>query len=148
MDERIQQLVTPEDCAKFAKNAERLGRPDLILEARRRAVELRAEKHGARSQAEREALQAVYAYEEAQRRLTGRNFQATRTWQMIARRGIIEAVERAVNRSKETEGYRVLAEMKMQDLAFEAVVLRYPDLFSSETVERARARITSWQVPE
>jgi hypothetical protein len=31
--------------------------------------------------------------------------------------------------------------MNMQDFAFEAVVLRYPDLFSQETIERAKARM-------
>jgi hypothetical protein len=31
--------------------------------------------------------------------------------------------------------------MNMQDFAFEAVVLRYPDLFSPETIKRAKARM-------
>jgi plasmid stability protein len=37
--------------------------PDLARAARRRAVQLRAAAHGATTTAEREALEAVYAYE-------------------------------------------------------------------------------------
>ena len=144
-DERIQHLNTPENCEKFAQNAARLGRPDLALEAKRRAVELRAEKPGAKTQAEKEALQAVYAYEAVQSKLKGRKFTANRTWQMIKRRGVIGAVEAAVNRAHETEGYRALAEMNMKDMAFEAIVLRYPELFSSETVDRAIERMAKWE---
>ncbi|MBI2993619.1 MAG: hypothetical protein HYY48_05515 [Gammaproteobacteria bacterium] len=144
MDERVQRLKTPKDCEVFAKNATRLGRPDLALEAQRRSVELRAEKQTATTGAEREALKAVYAYEEVLAKTKGKRIRANRTWQMIRRHGIIPAVERAVNRSTEAAGYRALAEMKMQDLAFESVVLRYPNLFSSETVERAQERISEW----
>ena len=60
---------------------------------------------------------------------------------MIKRHGIIGAVERAVNRKDETTGYATLIEMKMGDFAFEAVVLRHQQLFSPETVERARRRM-------
>jgi hypothetical protein len=74
----------------------------------------------------------------------GRKFRASRTWQMIDRRGIIEAVERAVNRPADPVGYTALAEMGMQDLAFESVVLRYPDAFSHEAVERSAERLRSW----
>lgn len=51
---------------------------------------------------------------------------------MINRHGIIQAVERAVNRKTEPMGYQALVEMGMADLAFEAIVLRHPDLFSEE----------------
>ena len=43
---------------------------------------------------------------------------------MIRKHGIIGAVELIVTKRKETEGYRVLVEMGMEDMAFEAVVLR------------------------
>jgi len=138
---RIAQLKTPESCETFARNAEARGRSDLALAARRRAVELRAASHSAKTQAEKEALRAVYAYEEALAKKSGRRTRASRTWQMIDRHGIISAVERAVNRSTETQGYRALMEMGMKDFAFEAVVLRYPQLFSAETVARAKSRV-------
>ena len=140
MDETVLRLRTPEECEQFIKNVQERY-PALAIEARRKAVELRAAAHGAQTAAEREALQAVYAYEEVLSAKRGRKTKAARTWQMIKRHGIIKAVERAVNRKQETLGYTTLIEMNMQDFAFEAVVLRYPDLFSPETIERAKARM-------
>ena len=96
MDERIKRLDTPKKCEIFAKNATNHGRPDLALEANQRAVELRADEHNAETTAEIEALQAVYAYEELLFKKNGKRHRASRTWQMIQRHGIIEAVERAV----------------------------------------------------
>ena len=60
---------------------------------------------------------------------------------MIKRHGILTAVDRAVNRPKETAGYAALLEMGLEDFAFEAVVVRYPELFSEEAVERSKERI-------
>ncbi len=144
MDDRVAKLKSPEDCEKFAKNAERLGHSDLVDDARKRAVELRAEKHGASSDAEKECLKAIYAYEEVLTRKNGKRTRASRTWQMIGRHGILGAAERAVNRDSETMGYTALMEMGLQAFAFEAVILRYPNLFSSEAVERSQRRIDEW----
>ncbi|MCJ7784847.1 MAG: hypothetical protein MUP41_13020 [Desulfobacterales bacterium] len=64
MDETVRRLTTPEECEQIIKNVQEQY-PALAVEARRRAVELRAAAHGAQTAAEREALRAVYAYEEA-----------------------------------------------------------------------------------
>ena len=140
-DERIARLKTPEDCERFAFNVERLGKLDLALAARRRAVELRALAHNANSVAEREALEAVYAYERVLSQRDGKKKRANRTWQMIERYGLIPTVERVVSRPKEAMGYTALVEMGMEDMAFEAVVLRHPEVFSQEAVERSRVRL-------
>jgi len=145
MDDRVKRLDTPEKCEIFARNAAKRDREDLALEAKQRAVELRAESYGAKSQAEKEALQAVYAYEEVLTKKNGRRTRATRTWQMIKRRGVIESVERAVNRPTETQGYTLLAEMGLQDYAFEAVILRHPEVFSEEAIETSRERLAAWE---
>ena len=99
MDERVKKITTPEKCEIFAKNCIDRGREDLAAEARERAVQLRAEAHGACSDAEREALEAVYAYQEVISAKNGKKTRAGRTWQMIGRHGIIGAVERASTRS-------------------------------------------------
>lgn len=145
MDERVQKLKTPEDCQRFAKNAAERGRPDLAQEARKKAVELRAESYGAKTNAERECIEAVYAYEEILTAKNGKRTKASRTWQMIKKHGILPAVERAVNRTQETAGYIALLEMGLEDFAFEAVVVRYPDLFSTEAVVRCQERIQQWK---
>lgn len=137
--------MTPEECERFAKNALERNRRDLADEARKKAVELRAQAHGAKTQAERECLEAIYAYEEVLTAKNGRRTRASRTWQMLKRHGILGAVERAVNREAETAGYTALLEMGLQDYAFEAVVIRYPELFSPETVQRSKARADEWK---
>jgi len=147
MDERISRLTTPEECEQVALNVEtRL--PELAREARRRAVELRAAAHGATSEAEREALEAVYAYEKVLSVKKGKNVRASRTWQMIKRHGIIIAVERAVNRQQETAGFKALVDMGMQDFAFEAVVCRHPSVFSPEALKHSQDRLKEWQTVE
>ncbi len=145
MDERIKRIKTPEKCEIFARNALDKGRPDLAAEAKRRAVELRAELYGAKSKAENEALQAIYAYEEVLTKKNGKKTKASRTWQMINRHGIIEAVERAVNRRAETQGYTALVEMGLEEFAFEAVILRHPELFSDEAVAKSKERMSEWK---
>ena len=150
MDKRIQRLDTLKKCENFARNAAERGRPDLTKEARQRAVQLRAQEHDAKSAAEKEALQAVYAYEDLLTKKNGRTTRANRTWPMIKRHGIIEAVERAVKRDAVTQGYTMLAEMGLEEFAFEAVVLRHPEVFSKEAAEVSRRRLAEWadEMPE
>ena len=148
MDERVTRLTTSDDCEQFARNVQE-DHPELAREALRRAVQLRADARaktlGLNGTVEREALQAVCAYEEVLSKKNGKRTAASRTWQMIKRRGIIGAIERAVNRQTDASGYLALAEMKMQDITFEAVVLRHPDHFSAEAVERSAERLKDWQ---
>lgn len=145
MDERVKKLKNPEECERFAKNAEARSRPDLVNQARQRAVELRAQAHGASCDAERLCLEAIYAYEEILSTKNGRRTRASRTWQMIRRHGILPAVERAVNRPSEAAGYSALAELGLEEYAFEAVILKYPDLFSKEAVALSRERLNTWK---
>lgn len=138
MDEKVLKMKTPEECESLAKNAEKKY-PEIAKQARRRAVELRAAAYGAKTIAEREALEAVFAVEEV-RSTRNRRAHASRTWQSIKKHGILSTVERVVARGKETEGYASLVAAGMDEFTFEAVVLRHPALFAPETVERARQR--------
>lgn len=104
-------------------------------------------RHSPTTDAEREALEAVYAYEEAMAGASGRRFNASRTWQMIKRHGVIPAVERIVTRPVETAGYRVLVEMGLEDMAFEAVVLRHPGVFSATAVDASKRRLEQLKKP-
>jgi hypothetical protein len=95
VDERVKQLKTPESCERFIANVIKKY-PNLAQEARRRKIELLSLAHGAENAAEREALQAIFAYEEVLTARNGRKTHASRTWQMVKRHGIIGAIERAV----------------------------------------------------
>lgn len=144
MDERVKNLKNPDQCEIFSRNATNLDRPDLADQARLRAVQLRAEDYGADTEAENEALQAVFAYEEVLTKKNGKRTRASRTWQMIKRHGIIHGVEKAVNREAESQSYTTLVEMGLQDCAFEAVILRHPDLFSDDAVKTSEKRLSEW----
>ena len=145
MNERIKSLDTPKKCEIFANNALSAGREDLAKQAKERAIQLKAETYGAETSAEKEAIKAVYAYEEILSANNGKKTRASRTWPMIQKYGIINAVERAVNRKAETKGYTVLLEMGLEAYAFEAVILRYPDQFSESAVEISRQRMSEWE---
>jgi hypothetical protein len=140
VDDIIQKLKTPAECMQLEKNV--ISRnPDLALKARRRVVELRAISHGSTRDVELELLKALYAYEEVLSAKNKKNTRASRTWQMIERNGIIGAAEKAVNRKIEPAGYKVLVNMGLQDLTFEAVIIRFPDEFNDEVVLRAKTRL-------
>jgi hypothetical protein len=141
LDPRVKALKTLKDCENFARNARARGRGDLADQTLIRSIQIRAEAIGATTDMERDAIEAVFAYEEALSKKNGRRTRASRTWQMIKKHGVVGAVERIVRRVDETEGYRVLSEMGLSEFAWEAVVLRYPGLFSDEAIERSRARI-------
>ncbi|HLF11299.1 MAG TPA: hypothetical protein VJA26_08790 [Gammaproteobacteria bacterium] len=144
MDHLVERLRTPEECESFAKNAAARKRPDLALEARRRAVEMKASQHNAETPLETEALAAVYAYEALLTQQKGKKTKASRTWALIRRYGIIQAVEREMSRPTEAGDYETLLEMGMADLAFEALVVRHPGSFSAEALGTSTARLAEW----
>ncbi|MDP6106921.1 MAG: hypothetical protein QGI33_00595 [Candidatus Brocadiia bacterium] len=63
---------------------------------------------------------------------------------MIEKHGITGAMERIVSRPSDAAGYEMLLEMGMQDISFEAIVVRYPDGFSLEAVKRSAERLQEW----
>lgn len=141
MDPRISKLKSVGDCESFAANARERGAPDLADQARKRAVQIRADAHGASSDVERECLLAVYAYEEVLSSQKGKRQPATRTWQMIKRHGIMQAVERVVTKREVSSGFTALAGMGLMEFAFEAVILRHPESFSTEACAMSKQRL-------
>ncbi|HCH4305835.1 TPA: hypothetical protein NKZ49_003265 [Vibrio parahaemolyticus] len=145
MDPRVLKLQSVESCEKFKANAIRLGEHELAKQATLRAVAIRAKDYRCETEAEKLAIEAVYAYEEVLTQRNGKRTRASRTWQMIERRGVIGAVERAVNREGVSLGYTALVEMGLEEFAFEAVILRFPELFSNEAVQKSQERMSIWQ---
>jgi hypothetical protein len=60
---------------------------------------------------------------------------------MVKRYGIVGAAEKAVNRNADAMGYKLLVEMGLQDLTFEAVIVRFPEAFSQQIVKLAKSRL-------
>lgn len=143
MDPRVVRLKTTQECEAFAKNATDRGSPHLASEARERAIQIRAANHGAETVVERECLEAIYAYEEILSAENGKRTRASRTWPLIKRIGIIPAVERIVTKREVSVAFTALSEMGLLHYAFEAVVVRHPDSFSTEALRLSRERTAS-----
>ena len=141
MDYRVERLRTPAECEIFVKNAIAGNRQDLALEARRKAVDMQAATHEARSPVEAEAFAAVYAYEALLTRKNGKKTRATKTWAVVKSHGIIEAIQRAVSRTPDTTSLGALRELGLDDLAFEALVVRHEASFNEATVQISKARL-------
>jgi hypothetical protein len=144
LDPRVLRLQTPDDCETFAANALARNLPDLALQARQRAVELRAASEGPNSDAERECLQAVFAYEETLYIKHGKRVKAAHTWKAFKSKGILKAVDNLVSLDRPTVGYEALQKAGLQEFAFEAVVLKYPKLFSKQAIEQSARRLAEW----
>lgn len=141
MDERIARLTNPKDARTFAKNARERGFLDLETQALEHARTLQGRDAGYTTPAELAIASALYAYEEEQTRLKGRTFRANRTRQMLTNRGALGAAERMVLTRQPSKGFEVLEEAGLQDLSFEAIIVRYPDEFSEQAVQAAQARL-------
>ena len=114
------------------------GRPK---PGKRETVQAKAAAHNPATDVEREAFEAVYAYQEARSTQAGRPFRASRTWPMIERLGILAAVERLVSKADDSDCYPTLVGMGMEDMAFESVVVRHRDAFSEKAVTASEARL-------
>ena len=146
MDEKVLKCKTYAECMSFAKNAEDRGHPELAQQAREYSLELRAMTHSPQSAVELEGYKALYAYEDGLTKKNGRTTPAGRTRELIKEYGLIGAIDRAVNRPDDPEGFTLLKEMKLEAYAFEQIVVRYPDQFSRETVKHAKDRLTRFHV--
>jgi hypothetical protein len=149
-DDKIMKLVghlkTPEDCEQVALNVE-AKQPAFAIAARRKAIEIKASTHKATTEAEEHSFQAVYAYERVMTLARGRKTRAIREWKMVTKLGIIPAVESIVKNPTASAGYEALVKMGMQDMSFEAVVLRHPDVFSVEAVAQSRQSLDALTAP-
>jgi hypothetical protein len=141
MDYRVERLRTPAECEIFAVNAAARNHPDLVLEAQRKAIYLKASTHETESPVAADGFAAVYAYEALLTRRNGKKTRATATWQVVKRHGIIEAVQRAVSRPPGEAGQVTLRDLGLADLAFEAVVVRHQASFSEAAITVSKARL-------
>jgi uncharacterized protein YecA (UPF0149 family) len=142
----VGHLKTPEDCEQVALNVE-AKQPAFAIAARRKAIEIKASTHKATTEAEEHSFQAVYAYERVMTLERGRKTRATRQWQMVTKLGIIPAMESIVKTPTASTGYEALVKMGMQDMSFEAVVLRHPDVFSVEAVAQSKQSLDALMAP-
>jgi len=141
MDPRVERLKTPLECEAFIQNARARGFEDLAKDARRRAVQLRADARGPKSPLERQCIEAICAYEEALSARNGRRVSASKTWQDVKKLGPFTAVDKAVSRADDESIHALLVELGLAQYAFENIVVAHPDEFGFEAVQQSRARV-------
>lgn len=144
MDERINRLKTANECDIFERNVRERGFPELAARARRRAVEFRVATHEAQSEVERDALAAMYAYEQTLNRTGAAKRGASYPWRLVKHRGVIKAIQALVASDADEQYHESLQEMGMRDLAFEAIVIKHAEAFEPVTVELCAARLADW----
>jgi hypothetical protein len=143
MDHRVERLRTPAECAIFARNAVAKQRPDLALEANRKAVNLNVATHEGTSSLEAEGLATVYAHEALLAHRNGKKVRASGTWKDIKSHGIVAAITKVVNRPAQTDNRVELRELGLEDLTFEAFVLRHEASFPPAAVQAAKERLAA-----
>ena len=121
MHELVLRIKKPELCYVFADNASKRGHDDPAIQAFRRAVDLRADEHADVTEAERQALKAIYAYEEAMSYGQRRRKRATGTWQLVNKHGILPTLARRAGSKAAEEAQETLKLLKMEDYSFDAI---------------------------
>ncbi len=91
---------------------------------------------GELSPAEEKIVQAVATYVGLQKRDS--KPPANRTFPMLARRGLIEAAEVSVSKSRPTQGFDALEDADLSELSFERIIVDHPEEFSPRALWYAR----------
>lgn len=140
----IENLKSEKECESFSKNLLKNNRPDLVPLINRKSIELLVQKYpgyASLREVEIAALKATYSYEKILSLKNGKKTPATYTWRAITNHGIIGGIDRIVSKGKQTLGFTYLSKLGLKDYSFEAIVLKYPDVFSNIAVEKAQINI-------
>ncbi|MFK4072360.1 HNH endonuclease [Ectopseudomonas khazarica] len=112
-----------------------------LSELKAQAASIAQQEFNESSLAATEAVLAVLAYEETLYAKHRHRQKAAYTWRMMREHGLINAVERVVQRDAETAGYQALKGMGLGDFAFESVVVRHREVFSEAAVMQSFRRL-------
>lgn len=136
--ERIAKCSDLKELRRVADNAEVLGNDEVREAALRKLYEISPDAEP--GTLEHDVWQSIFALEGALTEERGKTTLLSRTRQKIKRDGELQTVADLV-RKPPSEGYRMLLERGWPELTFEAVALRHPDHFDSNTLAVARERL-------
>lgn len=135
---RIAKSKNPEELKRMIVNAAAVGEDVVMKAAQRRFYAVSPSQEP--GTLEHAVWQSVHALESALSDESGITKRLSRTRQKISRDGEQKTVSDLIL-GKPSAGFAMLVERDMVEFTFEAVALRFPDLFNSDVLERARARI-------
>ena len=129
----------PEQLRTLAKNARNRDATDLAEAAFRRLVKiLPSEQPGT---VEHDFWRTVHSFEEVLSEERGRTTRLSRTRQKVSRVGVHQTLIDWALSKTESEGFAMLLERGLAELAGEAIILRHQDRFEGEVVRAAQTRL-------
>ncbi len=132
----------PKLLRQLIANARRLKADDLVAAAFRKLVSIVPdEKPGT---IEYDFWCTIQAFEQLLSEERGKTIRLSRTRQKLARVGVVNILSDFAT-SRPTDGFLMLAERDMLDLAGETLVAKYPDRFAPETVAAAASRLSEFR---
>ena len=139
MLEFVDSCDDPEQLRTLAKNARKRGGTDLAEAAFRRLVRiLPSERPGT---VEHDFWRTVHSFEEVLSEDRGRATRLSRTRQKVSRVGVHKTLIDWALSKTESDGFAMLMERGLSELAGEAIVLRHRDEFEPEVAKAAQARL-------
>jgi hypothetical protein len=138
---RIAQCSNPKELHTMIKHGLSNGLPQITQAARLRLYAiLPADEPGT---LEFDVWQSIHALEDALSNERGKTIRLSRTRQMIQRVGELQTIVKLVNKKTPSEGFKMLVDRGMAELAFEAVALRHSNKFEGECLAKCRQRLES-----
>jgi hypothetical protein len=142
---QIRKLKTVKDCREFAEQVK--DRDELVTECRLQEARVAPRRKGVPAPAPGVEMR-IYSDMCTLERLEGTRL--SRSWQMIANRGYVGAVENVLSkystptRVRTSSGFRIALKHGRLDCTYEQTVLDYPKLFSKEARAEARRRLNEF----
>lgn len=136
---QVAKIDDPAGLRKMIANAERLDVPSVRDAAFRRLAAIQAE--GEEGSVEFDFWRTIHAFEEALRDERGKAVKLTKTRAKIKRVGEVAALADFPVAPDAASGFEMLIARGMPEMTGEAIILRHPDAFDSETRINATKRL-------
>lgn len=135
----MKTATTPDRLRSWIRNTREKGEPRVADAAFRRLVSvLPKEKPGT---VEHDFWQTIHAFEHVLSEERGKTTRLARTRQKVARVGEVQTLQDWAVSAKSTDGFTMLLERNIPELAGEAIVLRHARRFGAEVVAAVRQRL-------
>ena len=139
MIEFVSSCDDPEKLRRIIENARKREADALADAALRKLVSvLPSERPGT---VEFDFWRTIHSFEHVLTEERGRTTKLSRTRQKVQRVGVVQTLIDWALDTKQTDGFLMLLERNMPELAGEAIILRHPDKFEQFVVSAARARL-------